>query len=220
MKQKEEIIDTNFWHQKHHQREASILKVTKKLIIQYGVTSVSMGQIAKASNLSRQRLYMYFPNLQSIVYRIQIEDMSNFLSFLAVAFKDDGEGAIERIKRGIPATFAYAKKHMDDFIFTSAFDSCYNAIGVPAVLGKTYDKLVNGGGIKNAVAEVFVSGVASGEFRSDMDIVEVGTYWVNVFQSVLSRYAFFLNKGTKGDTETAVILEKRFIESLLSNITK
>jgi AcrR family transcriptional regulator len=204
----------NFWQEKHREREMAILASAKKLILKKGIAKASMDVIAKEAGLSRQRLYKYFPNLESVVYSIEIEDMTLFLLFLEGTLDYKPSSSKDFLEHIITSAFAYAKKNCSDFLFTMAFDSYYGVIKVPAKLGKTYEELLGGGKISTPFFNILTEGVKNKEFRADLDFKETATYWINNLQATIVRYCFFLHKGDEESINEAAIIERGFLDSL------
>lgn len=204
----------NFWQTKHREREVAILASAKKLILKRGIAKASMDVIAKDSGLSRQRLYKYFPNLESVVYSIEIDDMTRYLYFLEGTLTYKANSSKEFLEKIVESAFDYAKKNMPDFLFTMAFDSYYGVIKVPPKLGKTYEELIAGDKFATPVFQILSDGVKNKEFRSDLDFKEAAIYWINNLQATTVRYVFFLHKGGEASIAEAEIIKKGFMESL------
>jgi AcrR family transcriptional regulator len=203
----------NFWQTKHREREIAILASAKKLILKKGIAKASMDVIAKESGLSRQRLYKYFPNLESVVYSIEIDDMTRFLYYLDGTLAYKATSSKDFLEKIITGAFEYAKKNVPDFLFTMAFDSYYGVIKVPPELGKTYEEVVGGGKISTPLFQILTEGIKNKEFRGDLDFKETAIYWINNLQATLVRYAFFLHKGDEWSLQEADIIEKGFLDS-------
>jgi AcrR family transcriptional regulator len=203
----------NFWQEKHREREIAILSSAKKLILKKGIAKASMDVIAKEAGLSRQRLYKYFPNLESVVYSIEIEDMTRFLYFLEGSLVYKATSSKDFLEKIITGAFDYGKKNVPDFLFTMAFDSYYGVIKVPPALGKTYEELVGGGKISNPLFQILTDGIKNKEFRADLDFKETAIYWINNLQATIVRYCFFLHKGDEESLKEADIIEKGFLDS-------
>jgi AcrR family transcriptional regulator len=115
----------------HDKRVDAILSATMKLALEKGFPGLTMSEVARRSKVSRQRLYLYFPNLDELCYRLQIRDMKMFLSYIQetlISLKD--LSGAKKLLALTEALFAYRKEHPDYFLFAMEF-ALYYRVNVP-----------------------------------------------------------------------------------------
>src|SRR5574344_2696865 len=129
------------YEKQHDEREEAILSATKKLGLEKGLAMVTMGEIAKRAKVSRQRLYSYFPNTDSLFYRIQIRDMTAFVAYIqSVLSSLDSPNGKDNLFAFTEKLFAYRKAHSEDFLFTNEFDTYYRARRAAKALRQEYQE--------------------------------------------------------------------------------
>jgi AcrR family transcriptional regulator len=196
----------------HEETEKRILAVSKTLFLNVGFAQVTMEAIAKKAHLSRQRLYYYFANLDEIAYQIQTEDMKAFMKFLHQSIEFEPKAKAETILRSLISTvFAYRSNHNDDFLFTIDFDAYYRKRKVNATLLEAYRQSYDDPSIAAAYMQLFIQGISDGEFRKDLNPKATIYLWINLFQMLLERLAFFTANGQGHTPEQLKSLEEEAV---------
>jgi AcrR family transcriptional regulator len=205
------------YEKQHDERAEAILSATKKLALEKGLAGVTMGAIAKRAKVSRQRLYLYFPNTDSLFYRIQIQDMS--------AFTKDIEGALSRMPQTSEREnllsltrhlFDYRRAHGEDFLFTSEFDTYYRGRRAEEALRREYEATYKGLVFQKAILSFFEEGVKNGEFRKDLVPEDATFFWANTLQLIHERLSIFEANGEEHGIEEAERFEREALKALTS----
>lgn len=88
------------------QRRKAILKAAKRLILKHGVEGMSMNQLARATELNKATLYLYFSEKDDLVDAVAYEG----LLLLEKAFQEVNRFALrgfEKVSRLVHTTFSF-----------------------------------------------------------------------------------------------------------------
>jgi AcrR family transcriptional regulator len=209
------------FYQKHHADISSkILLETKKMLLKKGFGNVNMTSIAEKVGLSRQRLYCYFKNLDFIAYRIQIDDMKDFISFFEKRFSDDSLTPKGKLQKMIEDVFLYQEERPEDFLFTSGFDVFYRQKKVSEELIEEYKGIYAGKAVNEAFCQLFLQGILKGEFRKDLNPAETTLYWSNMLEMLLQRLSFFQFNQEGHSKEELELLKKNYLKAIFAYLRK
>jgi AcrR family transcriptional regulator len=203
------------YQRQHEDTFAKILKEGKKLCLDKGLGEVTMNDIAKASGISRQRLYSYFPNLDSFFYRIQINDMKSFIAFLnGILANSTEKSAKSKLLFLVESINAYRKKERGDFLLTSDFDTYYRKREASQDLRKEYQATYEDSPFQDSLRSLFAEGQKKGEFRLDIIPEMAATYWANTLQLWLERISIFETNGEGHSAQEIQALEAEELKAL------
>ncbi|HSV56962.1 MAG TPA: helix-turn-helix domain-containing protein, partial [Magnetospirillaceae bacterium] len=81
------------------ERRSLILAKARDLILEHGIDSISMQNIANAAELSKATLYLYFQNKEAILEDILAESMDAFVVYVhsRIRPEDTGLGALRTL---------------------------------------------------------------------------------------------------------------------------
>jgi AcrR family transcriptional regulator len=194
-----EVRPTESVYQKQHQEtKEKILSSSKRLLLSRGFGNVTMDIIAKKAGLSRQRLYCYFHGLDEIIYRLQIQDMTAFISYLERNLLENKKLPPEkRLESLISGVFGYQKEHLEDFLFTSDFDTYTRKRKGNPDLKAEYEKTYQEVNFQTALSGLFKEGQEQGVFRESLDCADATLFWANTIQLILERLSIFSSNGEK-----------------------
>lgn len=154
----------NKLEQKRAERKQKILSETKKLILERGISDGLMSEIAPRAGISRQRLYVYYKNIDEILYDIMENVLEN--SYLARIADAPEIGTPETIIRYSILTFKDLSDEVhDDLLFLSLY-AVYRATNkkaggrYPAAQVLLFEKQIR-------------QGRQSGVFRTDKSLEEL-----------------------------------------------
>jgi len=205
------------YEKQHDEREEAILSATKQLALEKGLAGITMGEIAKRSKVSRQRLYLYFPNTDALFYRIQIQDISAFLAFVKSTLASlKGQSGKESLLALTDAVFSYRKRQSEDFLFTNEFDTYYRARRANEALRKEYEMTYKDNGFHEALLTFFKDGIAKGDFRADLIPEDAAFFWANTLQLIHERLSIFEHNGETHAQEEAALYEREALKALTS----
>lgn len=74
------------------ERRSLILREAKKLVLERGVTSLTMQDIAQATELSKATLYLYFQSKEAILIEIMDEATTAFVEFARIRVREASSG--------------------------------------------------------------------------------------------------------------------------------
>ena len=203
------------YEKQHDEREETILSSTKKLAIEKGLAGVTMGAIAKRAKVSRQRLYLYFPNTDSLFYRIQIQDMGTFTKDIQIALALLPEvSEREKLLLLTQHLFDYRRTHSEDFLFTSEFDIYYRERRVDPALRQEYEATYKDLVFQKAILSFFEEGVKNGEFHKDLVPEDATFFWANTLQLIHERLSIFEHNGEEHGADEAKRFESEALKAL------
>ena len=96
-----------------HRREVrdAILETTAALVMQQGLRSVTMSQIAEETGIGRATLYKYFPGVDAILLAWHERQVTGHLEYLAEVGNRGGGGAAERLGAVLEAYALISHEH-------------------------------------------------------------------------------------------------------------
>lgn len=211
-----ETNEKTYYERQHELTHYRILRSAKTLLLDRGFSEVTMGEIARAAGLSRQRVYLYFSNIDEIIYEIQTLDMEAFISGLTGVLSERTGTAEHDLLRLADAVFQYEQTHSEDFLFTGEFDVFYRRRKVSEALRERYARTFTATELARQFGLLLREGQRGGEFRADFDADDATAYWHNIMQLICERIAVFR---VNGEAHTETEREKtiaNFKASLLS----
>lgn len=205
------------YEKQHDQRELTILSASKELVLKQGMAGVTMEAVAKKAKVSRQRLYLYFHNTDALFYRVQINDMKAFISFIQDKLSTlDGVTGKDKLFAITHFLFDYRRAHPEDFLFTSEFDTYYRARRAEESLRYEYEATYRDLVFQKAILSFFEDGVAHGDFRKDLVPEDAAFFWANTLQLIHERLSIFENNGEKHGQDEAAVFEREALKALTS----
>jgi AcrR family transcriptional regulator len=199
----------------HDKRVDAILSATMKLALEKGFPGLTMSEVARRSKVSRQRLYLYFPNLDELCYRLQIRDMKMFLSYIQetlISLKD--LSGAKKLLALTEALFAFRKEHPDYFLFSMEFALYYRGRAVNEALQKEYERAVQDLFYQDAILSCFQKGKEDGEFRNDLDPKEATFYWANTLHLIHEHLSLLEYRDEKKGRDEAALYEREALKAL------
>lgn len=193
---------------------ARILRVGKSLLVKRGFASVTMHDIAIHSGCSRQRLYDYFPNLDAIVFELQIANMKAFLSAFTPTLEDQTLSPTQRLEHALTTLFAYQSAHPESPLFTADFDTYCRERKVDSRLQKQYLAIFNNRDFAPILPQLLQEGINKGEFRKDIDPVQDSVFWSGLSQSMMERLSLLMRNGESHSPEELDGMRKTFCTAL------
>lgn len=155
----------NKLEEKRLSRKNKILTEAKKLILERGINEWLMSEIAKASGISRQRLYVYYSNIDEILYDIMEKICTD--SFLDRLTKTTVDDPVAVIKYAILSFPSLSDDAHDDLLFLSLYD-------VYAATHINSERKVYKAGIFLFEKQI-ADGQNRGQFRRDQTVAELSS---------------------------------------------
>ena len=143
------------------ERRARILEAARICFGRLGFGGATVGAIASEAGVSNGLLYSFFRNkeeLFAVVLDGVIRDWSR-----AIASANEGDSAAERLERIFRASVAFCESHP----LLSAVLTRASGLQLDRIAGDRSDRTR---AHRALVADVLHDGIASGEFRSDLDV--------------------------------------------------
>ncbi len=146
-------------------RRDQIMDTARRLFGERGTTDVSMDEIASQAGVARSTVYVYFSNRDDLL-RACVQSMYDRLEDTIALVVDDGAPPVERLRRLILGLLERVDESPDFFRLAMATQATTGAAGSAAVGGAL---MMIGLDMIRVLEELFVAGVATGDFRGDVD---------------------------------------------------
>jgi len=167
------------------ERKALILRNAKELILEHGVDSLNMQEVADKSELSKATLYLYFESKESILLAILEEASSTFADFVRERTTEHASG-IEAIRALWSAYLEFYGESEEIFILTGV--SSYLNPGSFA-LDRESSPDSPMARLIDLFAEIIGRGIADGTIAASADPVRTSRIAFLVATSIIDRAA-------------------------------
>lgn len=156
-----------------HRREVrdAILDATVALVAEHGLSSVTMSQIAEASEIGRATLYKYFPDVQSILVAWHERQVGSHLAQL-ISVRDQAGDAAERLEV-VLETFAMISHE-------------HHATELAAMLHQGDHVIRAHAHLSTLVRDLISEGAKAGLLRNDVAPAELATYCLHALAAASS----------------------------------
>jgi TetR/AcrR family fatty acid metabolism transcriptional regulator len=146
-------------------RRDQIMDTARRLFGERGTTDVSMDEIAAEAGVARSTVYVYFANRDDLL-RACVQSMYDSLQDTIALVVDDGAPPVERLRGLILGVLERVDESPDFFRLAMATQATAGAAGSAAVGGAL---MMIGLDMIRVLEELVVAGVASADFRADVD---------------------------------------------------
>jgi AcrR family transcriptional regulator len=146
-------------------RRDQIMDTARRLFGERGTTDVSMHEIAAEAGVARSTVYVYFANRDDLL-RACVQSMYDRLQDTIALVVDDGAPPVERLRGLILGVLERIDESPDFFRLAMATQATAGAAGSAAVGGAL---MMIGLDMIRVLEELVVAGVATGDFRADVD---------------------------------------------------
>jgi AcrR family transcriptional regulator len=146
-------------------RRDQIIATSRQLFGDRGTTEVSMDDIASASGVARSTVYVYFANRDELLQAC-VQNMYDQMQNEIVPIFEDNAAPIERLRAVLIGVLERIDESPAFFRLAMATQATAGASGSAAVGGTL---MLIGLDMIRLLEDVVTRGVASGEFRPDLD---------------------------------------------------
>jgi AcrR family transcriptional regulator len=146
-------------------RRDQIIDTARRLFGERGSTDVSMDEIAAEAGVARSTVYVYFANRDELL-RACVQSMYDRLQDTIALVVDDGATPVERLHRLIVGVLERVAESPAFFRLAMATQSTTSAAGSEAVGGAL---MMIGLDMIRVLEDLVVAGMASGDFRADLN---------------------------------------------------
>ncbi len=98
---------------------ADILEAAARVLVRYGAHHFTTARVAEAAGISVGSLYQYFPNKESILFRLQAEEWGQTMGELRRILGDASVPPLERVRAAVKMFF---RSECDEAAFRSALE--------------------------------------------------------------------------------------------------
>lgn len=193
------------------EQKEKICSAAKDMICKHGVANVTLVDLAKNTELSRQTLYKYYDNMDAIAFDIQ---KSVLLALQNIIDAPDGGtlSPLESIHNRLQSVLQFVEEHSEDILFVTAFDIHYNykqANLKSEELLEDYAGFFDKSGMFARFYREVAKGQASGEIRRDKSPDELCVVISNTFVAVCARLALFAkNQNSLSERDSRILKEE------------
>ena len=146
-------------------RRDQLVDTARRLFGERGTTDVSMDEIAAQAGVARSTVYVYFANRDDLL-RACVQSMYDRLQDTIALVVDDGAAPVERLHRLIVGVLERVAESPSFFRLAMATQSTTSAAGSEAVGGAL---MMIGLDMIRVLEDLVVAGIASGDFRADLN---------------------------------------------------
>jgi TetR/AcrR family transcriptional regulator len=192
--------------EKEERREFILLKA-KELILNYGVNSLNMQQIADGVELSKATLYLYFQNKEALLTAILNESATTFIDYVHARILPSSTG-LEAIHALWASYLAFFGESEDLFLLTGI--NSYVDSGLPMKLGEggaARDEPLQT--IVDLIAELLTRGVSDGSLDPSIDPQRAAGIVIMAATSIIDRIGR-LPRADRNSLGTQVLLRNTF----------
>lgn len=153
----------------------AISTVAEQLFMKKGIENTSMNDIAKESGYSKATLYVYFKNKEELVGILVLESMQKLYEYIRMAL-EQSDSTKERYREICQALVKYQEEY--PFYFNMVLETINIDFESTHFLPEEKETFLIGEQINDLLANFLKNGIASGDIRSDMDIVPtIFSFW-------------------------------------------
>ena len=198
----------------HEETLANILDSAQRVLIDNGFYKTTMATIAKEAHISRQRLYLYFNSLDSIIFNIQIRNLRVFVDSVKKELDYEASNSTDKLDHLINSILRYSDRHRPEFLFTNEFDSFYRNKALTKKMKEEYKSVYCDSLMLAKAILIIEDGKRNKEFRQDIDSQRAIPFWLNLTQVFGERLAIFATNGEKHCKEELGCLKEQFREAV------
>lgn len=153
----------------------AISTVAEQLFMKKGIENTSMNDIAKESGYSKATLYVYFKNKEELVGVLVLESMQKLYDYIRMAL-EQSDSTKERYREICQALVKYQEEY--PFYFKMVLETINIDFESNHFLPEEKETFLIGEQINDLLANFLKNGIASGDIRSDIDIVPtIFSFW-------------------------------------------
>ena len=151
----------------------AILDTTAALVMEQGLRSVTMSQIAEQAAIGRATLYRYFPDVEAILVAWHDKQVAEHLAVLADT-RDRAEAG-ERIAT-VLETYALLSHHSHGHVDAE----------VAAALHRSHQAAESERRVLRLLGDLFADAARTGEVRTDVSPAELATFCIHALSAASS----------------------------------
>jgi len=189
-------------------RQQIILAAAKQVVLENGISERNWSEIAARSDISRQRLYSYYSNIDELLGELHTTILVQLANATRELAKDELSPQLS-IRRILDSFEQYVEKYHDDLIFLTMYDA-YATANMPSL--DRFKKLSSIGGF-NFFLESIQRGQAAGIFRTDYSGQELDYIITQIVAAVWFRFVMIST-----DKKSALLFDKKVTKHLYGSV--
>ncbi|MBP1964971.1 TetR/AcrR family transcriptional regulator [Paenibacillus aceris] len=197
-----------------------ILEATKELILEKGITGVTIMDISKKVGVSRVTFYKYYNSIHEITFDIQIQILSE-MNEQSLTNESKGKTGAERFEDLLSIFARGFKTHRDNIRFLAIFDHAYEKqYPSPELKQKYKEKIAL---LKLPFIQVLQSGLEDGSLKANQPAerlaLMISQALIGLMQRLATRNNLFIDNDDDNADEDAMILDD-FILMVMKSMTR
>lgn len=171
------------YHLHREKQRERILDAAERLFIQNGLDNVSFSAIARATGLTRNTLYEYFPNKQEVAWAIFQQIMEDGREIFAAHPAQTEENGFQRVERFMLQMSALLETQPQHLRFIVEFNTLYAREGDHARVRQAWAEG------DDRLERMIRQGIEDGSIRKDRDPKLITAAVRNLLSGMNSRFA-------------------------------
>ena len=209
-------MSTNIYVNHRENQTEGILIAAEELFIQKGIEKVTMGEIAKSSNLTRATIYKYFANKDAIAHHIFV--------LIIKGWQDRNEREVwgcqgngyARLEKFITSFTDYLFQNPREASLVAELNYLYAKYLSAEMVKETM--IENLSGDREFVLESIHEGIADGSLRSDVEPELLLAAFFNFISSIITRFGAMGDKVEEEYGISTRVIFKQIIHIFLEGL--
>jgi AcrR family transcriptional regulator len=201
------------------ERRGEISDAAKALICRKGFGDATMKEISEIVGISRNTLYKYYPNMDTLAYEVAGSIMNKIKQTFIAAPLPEGD-SVEVINHIVSGFFDYAENNSEDILYISLFDAhCSFKENDDDALYAEYKKGLNSA--KQLSIDMFIlSGQQDGTIRNDVSMEEIRAIISHTVMGAAQRFTLLNNKEKMVPAVDRIAVKEFLLKSIENYLKK
>ncbi|MCU6707760.1 TetR/AcrR family transcriptional regulator [Paenibacillus sp. J5C_2022] len=170
--------------QHRSQRREDIISSAQDLLLERGLSAVTLKDIVEHCGISKVTLYKYFRSYEEIIFEVQMNVLRTWMEGIYRVAAKGGSG-LEKLRSLLEHMVSHSEQNPNAIRFIAIFDAYYRDNYPTAELEQRYRSFLKGG--PHPFFALLQQGVDDGSIRSDIDLNELTYTLSNIVIATLQR---------------------------------
>jgi AcrR family transcriptional regulator len=164
------------------QRRSSILEAARRQFLEHGLENVKMSEIARAAELSKGTLYLYFRDKTHLMYALLLEALEDLRDRI-VPVMEGTQRAMDKVDELVERYITFYHERQDFFPLFHYLDYAFNTAGPTDETAEACFGVIDE--LNGRLQQLLRDGVADGSFRRDLDPDAQAVMYAHVIHSFM-----------------------------------